>query len=127
MTMFFRLFSAVQGCNPNDYAQPFFGLPPWYKYLDGEVDALGKCVPTFNVDRPSDLWGIALVGADILIRIGGMIAVGFVIYAGFIYMTSNGDPERAKNAKNTIINALVGLVIAVVAAALVSFIGNNIK
>lgn len=122
------LFSAMGSpCDPKAGSGSFFGLPYWYQYLNGEEDALGKCVPTFNVLRPTDLWGIALAGADILIRIAAMVAVGFIIYAGFQYMTSNGEAERAKNAKNTIINALVGLVIAIVAATVVSFIGNSIK
>lgn len=121
-----RLFSAV-ACDPNEGANLFFGLPTWYRYLNGEVDSLGKCVPTVNLSNPNSLWGIALAGADILLRIVAMVAVGFIIYAGFQYMTSNGEPEKTKNAKNTIINALVGLVIAMVAATVVSFIGNSIK
>ncbi len=116
------------GCTPT--GGDFFGLPPWYKYLEGEEDAFGKCIPTFPSGanfNPTTLWGIALVGVEILLRIAAMVAIGYIIYAGFQYMTSNGEPEKTKNAKNTIINALVGLVIAIVATTLVSFIGNSIK
>ena len=42
-------------------------------------------------------------------------------------MTSNGEPDRTKGAKDTILNALIGLVVAIVASSVVSFIGNSIK
>ena len=112
-------------CTP---AREFFGFPTWYKYLEGKTDEFGKCVPTVDIMKnPQDLGSIGLVFADILIRISGLVAVGFIIYAGFQYMTSNGSPEKTAGAKNTIINALVGLVVAIIASAVVSFIGNSIR
>lgn len=103
----------------------FFGLPTWYKYLEGD-NTTGKCVPKFDIDNLNSLWGIALAIAEILLRVASLVAVGFIIYAGFIYMTSGGEPERAKNAKNTIINAVIGLVISLLATAIVAMVGNTI-
>ncbi len=114
-------------CNPLDSANSFLGLPHWFEYLDGKTDALGKCVPTFDPDNINDLWGIGLAGIDILLYIVGLVSVGYIIYGGFVYMTSNGEPDRTKGAKDSILNALIGLVIAIVASAIVSFIGNSIK
>ncbi len=128
MANLLNFFAAIgDACDPKATANNFLGLPHWFEYLSGEEDAFGKCVPVFDINSPNSLWGIALAGVDIMLRIAAMVAVGYIIYAGFQYMTSNGEPERAKNAKNTIVNALVGLVIAIVASALVSFIGNTIK
>ncbi len=125
-----KLFSAIgDACDPNT-ANPdnsFLGLPKWYKYMQGSEDAFGKCIPTFDPNNPASIWSIALVAIEILLRLITIIAVGFVIYGGFQYMTSAGQPEKIKAAKDTIINALIGVAISVVAASVVSFIGNSIK
>ncbi len=54
----------------------------------------------------------------------GVVAVIFVIIGGFKYMTSQGDPERLKNAKNTIMFSLIGLVVTLSAFAITAFILN---
>jgi hypothetical protein len=55
-----------------------------------------------------------------------MVAVAFVIYGGFQYINSRGEPDRAASGRKTIINALIGLVLAMIAVAIVSFIGRSL-
>jgi ABC-type Fe3+ transport system permease subunit len=57
----------------------------------------------------------------------GVIAIIMIIVAGFKYMTSNGDANGISNAKNTLIYALIGLVVAVLAQFLVQFVLTNVK
>lgn len=123
-----RLFSAIgDACDPAaNGAFRFLGLPYWYEYLPGERDALGKCVPTIAWGDLISLWAIGLAIADILLRIVALVAVGYIIYGGFQYMTSAGSPDATKSAKDTIVNGLIGAVIAVFAVAIVSFIGNRL-
>lgn len=108
----------------------FFGIPPWYKYLvssgrmasnkvTGACELVGKL-------QWSDFTLIALALLDMALRLAGIVAVIFILYAGFQYVTSDGQPEKTKDAQTTIINALIGLTIAIFAAAVVSFIGNRI-
>lgn len=52
----------------------------------------------------------------------GLIAVLFIIYAGFRYVTSGGDAGKITSAKNTLVYAVVGLVIAAMAQILVQFV-----
>lgn len=52
----------------------------------------------------------------------GIIAVSLMIYAGFIWMTSNGDPTKLKKAQGIMINAAVGLVIILSSLAITQFI-----
>lgn len=112
----------------------FFGIPTWYKYLQSG----GYMVDENNVCQLSAPGGIqannfevvVLIGfgvLDILIRIAGLVAVGFVVYGGVLYVLSRGEPDKAKKALGTIINALIGLVIAVVAAAIVAFLGGRLS
>jgi hypothetical protein len=98
-------------------------IPTWYKYLDHETVG-GRCTPKFTF--PDDISKILLAGFEIVLFIGGLVAVAFVIYGGIQYILSQGEPERAKNARTTIINAIVGLIITMLATAITNFIGRNI-
>lgn len=112
----------------------FLGLIPWYQYLHVTDDGQGGCkITDFSGSDPASTLGghspfllIALAIVDDLLRVATLIAVGYVIYGGFRYMTSNGSPDGTKNAQNTIIDAMVGLVIAIVATSAVSFLGNRL-
>lgn len=111
-------------CDPNKDAGNFFNLPHWYQYLQGETDPIsGKCIP--KLSDFNDIWAVGLAIIDILLVIGGLAAVAYVIYGGFQYIISQGEPDRTSAAKNTITNALVGLVIIMLAIAIVSYIGNK--
>ena len=63
---------------------------------------------------------------DFLLRVAALVAVAFVIIGGFKYMTAQGEPAGVKSATQTLVGALVGLVIAIIATAVVSFIGNRL-
>ena len=52
----------------------------------------------------------------------GMIAVIMIVVGGIRYTTSNGESAQITSAKNTILYAVVGLVVAVLAYAIVNFV-----
>ena len=52
----------------------------------------------------------------------GVVSVIMVIFGGFRYITSGGDAGKVTSAKNTIVYALVGLVVAALAQVLVLFV-----
>lgn len=54
----------------------------------------------------------------------GIIAVIFVVIGGFKYTTSQGDPGRVQQAKNTIMYALIGLAVTLLAFAITQFVLN---
>lgn len=99
-------------------------IPPWYKYLELSEDVGGGCsvVSTF----PDDIGKVLLALLEIILRVGAMVAVGFVIYGGFQYMLSQGEPDRIKNARTTIVNAVIGLVISTLATVIVNFVGGRL-
>jgi hypothetical protein len=74
----------------------------------------------------SNIWLIAAAIIEILIRLAALAAVFYVIYGGITYMLSQGEPDKTTKARQTIINALAGLAVAVVAAAAVAFIAGRI-
>ena len=118
-------FAASVGENCQLTPQKFFIIPPWWEYLQGKYDSLLQCSPTLQL--PNDLWAIGLAILDMLIRIAGFVAVVSIIIAGIQYIMAMGNAEKATAARRRIINSLIGLAIASVAAAFVAFIGNYFK
>ena len=57
----------------------------------------------------------------------GIAAVIFIILGGINYVTSQGDPNKIKKAKDTILYAVIGLVAALLAFAITTFILDKIK
>lgn len=98
-------------------------LPTWYKYIEGDIDSLGKC--SLNANMPDDIGRILLGVIEIMLRVGGIAAVAFVVYGGFRYITSQGEPEQTKSARQTITNALIGLMLSITATGIVAFIGSR--
>ena len=64
---------------------------------------------------------------NVLLFILGAIAVIVIIIGGIRYTTSNGDPGQTKAAKDTILYAVIGLIVAILAYAIVSFVLNAFK
>lgn len=100
-------------------AGSFLGFPTWYEFL-----------PTNSTGSPAftginDVWLIVAAVIDILLRIAAIIAIFVVIYGGIEFITSGGEPEKAASARSTVINALIGLVISVTAATLITFVAGR--
>jgi hypothetical protein len=124
--LFAKLNLFLFACTPSQ--KTFFFLPPWWEYLGGKQDALGKCIPNVNlIAHPSNIWLIGLAILDMLLRLAGFVAVVSIIIAGFELIRSEGSPEKATNARNRLINSLIGLAIAAGATALVVFVGNTVQ
>lgn len=62
---------------------------------------------------------------NILMFILGTIAVIVIIIGGIMYVVSVGDPGKAKTAKDTILYAVIGLIVALAAGAIVNFVVNR--
>jgi len=98
-------------------------FPTWYEYLD--VSAPPECeVQSFEF--PDDVWKVILALVAILLRIAGLVAVVYTIYGGFKFVLSKGNPSEAAKARQTIIDALIGVAIASVATVLVAFLGRTL-
>jgi hypothetical protein len=62
----------------------------------------------------------------IVLGIAGAVALLMITLSGFRYITSDGDPQKMNTAKNGIIYSLIGLVIAVIAQGLVTFVVSKL-
>jgi ABC-type Fe3+ transport system permease subunit len=88
---------------------------------DEACDAIGGCS-----GGESDLQRIIELVVNIFSVIIGIVAVIMIMYGGFKYITSGGDSSQTASAKNTVIYAIIGLVIVALAQFLVHFVLANV-
>ena len=78
-------------------------------------------------DVPKDLAGDVFKNVvDILLSIIGAVSVIMLIYGGIRYTTSGGNANSVTAAKNTIMYSIIGLVVAILAFAVVQFVVNQV-
>jgi hypothetical protein len=63
-------------------------------------------------------------GIQFVISFLGILFLGFMIYAGILWMTASGDEKKVEKAREMIVESIIGLVIVSLAYALVYFITN---
>lgn len=96
------------------------GLRPWYHGLldsNCELDT-----PKNDSEVTPFVWKIILNILVDLFSIVGYLAIGFVIYGGYLYILSDGDPGKAAKGKKTITYAVTGIIISILASLIVNFI-----
>ena len=74
-----------------------------------------------------DLPDVITTIINVMLFIAGALAVIMIIYGGIRYITAHGDEKQVKVAKDTIVYSVVGLIIAIIAYALVTFIFDRFK
>lgn len=78
-----------------------------------------------GADQSSDLFGdtgVFRTITNVLLFIIGAISVIMLIIGGLRYTVSGGDSSAVTGAKNTILYAIVGIIVAVLAYAIVNFV-----
>lgn len=118
-------FAADDGCVNDRY---FLALKPW----DAGLDHDDNCNVIFNPLNPNDeestkfVWKIILnIVYDLFVAVG-TIAVGFIIYAGYAFLTSGGDPSKAAKARKSLVSSIAGILIALSSSILVNTISEFI-
>lgn len=76
--------------------------------------------------KSSDLTSVFQLVTNILLFLIGAISVIMIVVGGIKYTTSNGNAEQIKSAKNTIMYAIVGVIVAILAYAVVNFVITNL-
>ncbi len=78
-----------------------------------------------GVNQSADLFGQTgtfRTITNVLLYLIGAISVIMLIIGGLRYVISGGDSTAVQNAKNTILYAIVGIIVAILAYAIVSFV-----
>lgn len=89
---------------------------------NGIKTAIG-CIPVLGDASGKEFMTFVLRWA---IGVGGGIAFLLILYAGFMTMTSAGNPERLKAGQELLTSAISGLILLILSVFVLNFIGINI-
>ncbi|USN96557.1 MAG: hypothetical protein H6797_05870 [Candidatus Nomurabacteria bacterium] len=121
--------SSAGGSNPCGGSITIF--PHWYDGLcksDGSIKSPNE-VGSGDTGKRFGTWLtiIAMNIVDMLLYVVGYASLIFIIWGGFKYMTQGDNSSGTVAARKTIQNAIIGLVISIMAIAIVQFIAGSIK
>lgn len=85
---------------------------------ESKIQEIGEESTSFREDF------IGIINA--VIGVIGLVAVIVIIAGGVTYMTSSGDPQKVKKAKDTILYGIIGMIVCALAFAIVNFVISNI-
>lgn len=86
----------------------------------------GNCTPANTQQASTSINSIIKTVVNIFSVVVGIVAVIMIIVGGFRYITSGGDSNNVSGAKNTIIYAIIGLVVVALAQFIVQFVLNKV-
>ena len=94
--------------------------------INSEITS-GMNATSAGTSTPTDVNVVIKNVTNIMFFIIGAVSVIMLIYGGIRYTTSGGNANNVTAAKNTVIYSIVGLVISILAYAIVNFVVTNIK
>jgi len=111
----------------------------------GAVAFLGLLIATsvFAQAIPGQIPDVGIQGVGAPVSIGGavgwlitivrwfytiifIVAVFMILLSAFYFVTSGGDPDKSKKARQTLLFAVVGIVVALLAYGIVYFVQNSL-
>ncbi len=92
-----------------------------------QSDIVQQAVNDVGGSGATPLMSVVKTLVNVFLGIIGALSVVMIIYGGFKYVTSAGEASALTSAKNTILYAVVGLVIAVSAYAISSFVIDTLS
>lgn len=84
-----------------------------------DMDLTGKC-------KGGTLAPFIANGVQALFVVAGIISVFVIIYGGFLMMTSGGDPGKVQKGKSAVFGAVIGLIISILAFAIVKYVVESV-
>ena len=91
----------------------FSGIPI---LTPGEIGAAGFETPQVFVLRLAN-W---------LLWFAGALVVIYLVYGGIMYITAGGDAEKATKGRTAVINAVIGLIIVLLALIIIGWVTSAI-
>lgn len=108
----------------NDCGKGFLGFSPWYKGLTTTVNGKCEIQSPQSSDNGLTVFVITIilnVLADLTLAVG-YLAIGFIIYGGYLYIVAGGEPGKVAKGKKTITAAVIGTAIAMLASVILNLI-----
>ena len=86
------------------------------------TNSIAEC----NVQKDTSLMPTVNTIINVILGVLGLVAVVIIVLGGVQYTTSTGDPAKVKKAKDTILYGIIGLIIALLAFAIVNFVLSSV-
>ena len=102
-------------------------MPTFAANSQSARDRAAEGLSNVNEGSNTDLMGSIRLILNAVFGVVGMIAVVMIILGGISYATSQGDPGKVKKGKDTILYGIIGLVITLLAFAIVTFVLNALQ
>lgn len=91
------------------------------------IITLAATVPTTNIPKVSaDQNALNATLSATFLVIGGLATL-YLLIGAIKYIISNGDPNATGQAKNTILYAIVGIIVSLLAFTIVQFVLGNVR
>lgn len=95
--------------------------------LQQTADSLAECnLPSTETQDDKKLMNTVVTILNVVIGAVGIITVAMIVIGGVFYTTSIGDAAKTKRAMHTILYGIVGLVICLLAFAIVNFVLSSV-
>ena len=111
-------------------ANSVLGLRPWYRGIVTR-DSSGSCTIALddngNTKLAGFVWVIILNLMYDASLVSSFVATGFIIWGGYKYITSEGDPSKVMSGKKIITAAVIGLVLTISASVISDTLVNVIS
>ncbi|MDB5166993.1 MAG: hypothetical protein JWN26_138 [Candidatus Saccharibacteria bacterium] len=113
----------------SDCSASFLTFPTWYRglvHVKQTTPGTYECV--INQPKSGELspfiWHIVLNCIEIGLQIVGYLTAGFILWGGFLFLTSQGSPDAAAKARKTILDATIGLGISIASIAVINLLSG---
>lgn len=103
----------------------FFTFPAWYSKLPHKITRENPTECDIVITGLSDLWLIVFPVVESLVKIAGYVSVSMIIWGSILFVKSQGDPGKVAAARNTIRDAVIGLVIAASSVAIIQYVATK--
>ena len=88
------------------------------------VSALSECNVEKTEGDKSLMSNVSML-INVFASVMGFLAIGMIIYGGFMLLTAQGDPAKIKRGKDVVTYSIIGLILVMLAYAIVNFVMNS--
>ncbi len=84
-------------------------------------------VSSMNLPKFCTATDAALFAFNLLTRMVGVVTVLFIMYGGYLYLTSAGNDETLEKGKKVLTNSAIGLAVVIMASAIVRIVSGLLQ
>ena len=91
------------------------------------LEELQSYIKDFKILQFNNIYELIFAVFEFAYTFAGILTVVYLIYGGYLYLTSGGNEEKTKQGQKAVVNAIIGLVIVLAAAIILATIKSVLK